>query len=427
MGSARKRQHSRRTWPRMGALTACVVAMGLFVSPAGATVFRGGPVIIPESGVGNPYPSTIAVSGQGYVTDVDVRLSRLTHSFSEDLDLLVVGPQGQSALILSDVAGGDGLSRTLTFSDQAAGPADPSVSGTYQPTNADDGSADLFPSPAPFGPFGSALSGFNETDANGTWLLYVNDDDALDSGSIGEWWVDITDRQRRSVRFSGREAREGEIATVTVTREPAGHPASVGYTTGGDRGGDIRPEATPGGDYQPVSGSLQFGEGETSKSFTIPLVRDDQRERIEVIPLNFTSLTGDARADRGQRLAITDGPPVTPLSKPRLSGPKVQRVLKQRGVVVHASLPIDVALTATGSIALPRAAAAAATVRLTAAKANLKAGKRARLKLKLTRKAARSVKRAFRKRRRLSAKILVKSKDRLGRKTSSRMTVRLKR
>ena len=160
------------SWSRIGALAACAVALGLFASSASGVTSSGGPISISDSGPGNPYPSQIEASGEGYVTDVDVKLTNFSHPFTEEVDLLLVGPQGQSALILSDVQGG-AFDSDLTFSDQAAGPADPSVSGAYRPTNADDGSADLFPSPAPVGPFGSPLSVFNDTDADGAWKLYA--------------------------------------------------------------------------------------------------------------------------------------------------------------------------------------------------------------------------------------------------------------
>ena len=412
---------------RIGVLAAaCGLAMAVLASPAGAQSFSGGPIGIPDSGPGNPYPSLIGVSGQGYVTDVDVALNDLNHAFTEELDFLLVGPQGQSSLILSDVEG-DAFDSDLTFTDQAAGPADPSVSGTYRPTNADDGSADLFPSPAPVGPFGSPLSVFNDTDADGTWRLYAYDDASGDGGSIDGWRLVIQDRSRRTVGFNGGRFREDQIATVTVRRQ-AGHPATVGYTTGGRRSpNETLPEATPGADYRPVSGTLQFGEGETSKNFTIPLVNDRQTEPIEAISLGFTSFTGDARATGlSYRIEVADGRP--PLAKPTLSGRRVQRVLKQRGVVVYAALPIKTAFLATGTIALPRRASAVARVRLTkAATVIVPAGKRVRMKLKLTRRAAKRVKRGFRKRRRLSAKIVVRSKDVLGRKTWSRRTVKLKR
>jgi len=159
-------------------------------------------ITIPNNpGVISPYPSTISVSGlAGLVTDVDVTLFSISHSRPDDLDILLVGPGGQTVIILSDACGNvnpGGVS--YTFSDQAAsllGNTDPNVNcittGTYQPVNYDAG--DTFGAPAPGPAYGTALSNFNGTNPNGTWSLYVVDD--ITTGSIGTigggWSLTIT-------------------------------------------------------------------------------------------------------------------------------------------------------------------------------------------------------------------------------------------
>jgi hypothetical protein len=91
---------------------------------------------------------------------------------------------------MSDAGGGTDLNNvTLTFDDAAASNlADSStlVAGTYKPTDFVTG--DAFPSPAPAGPYGTALSAFNGLDPNGAWSLYVLDDAASDGGSIAGGW-----------------------------------------------------------------------------------------------------------------------------------------------------------------------------------------------------------------------------------------------
>ena len=148
------------------------------------------PIVVPGSGTMGPaslYPSTISVSGLlGTVTNVNVSLFGLTHTFPDDLDILLVGPTGAKTMLMSDAGGSHNIYNVnLTFSaGTASGLANSSVisSGTYRPTN--HGNSDSFPSPAPGGPYGSSLAVFNGLNPNGTWSLYVNDDQICDIGGI---------------------------------------------------------------------------------------------------------------------------------------------------------------------------------------------------------------------------------------------------
>jgi subtilisin-like proprotein convertase family protein len=156
----------------------------------------GGPIIIPAegtTGVADPYPSQITVSGlPASITKVRVTLF-LSHGFPDDLDIMLVGPGGQNAIIMSDVCGNpDATDVFLTLDDAAANnlPDDgPLVSGTFKPTNI--GAGDVFPDPAPAPADTSALSVFNGTNPNGVWRLYVVDDFGGDTGIIGTWRLDF--------------------------------------------------------------------------------------------------------------------------------------------------------------------------------------------------------------------------------------------
>ena len=120
-------------------------------------------------------------------------LRNLSHTWVADVDVLLVGPGGQTAVLLSDAGyGGGAVDATLTFDDEAAGTLnDVVVSGTYQPTNF--GADDAFPAPAPTQDGSAALSAFDGTDPNGTWRLYVLDEYSEDTGSIaGGWSLSIT-------------------------------------------------------------------------------------------------------------------------------------------------------------------------------------------------------------------------------------------
>lgn len=152
-----------------------------------------------------PYPSRIFVSGlTGAVCNLTVTLSGIRVTNPNDLDLMLVGPNGASMLIMSDADSNISTIAspvTITLDDAAASflPSAGGLStGTFKPTN-NGAAADLAfpaPAPAPINPVGSVsfASVFNGADPNGTWSLYVVDDVANgSSGSIvGGWCLTFT-------------------------------------------------------------------------------------------------------------------------------------------------------------------------------------------------------------------------------------------
>ena len=146
-------------------------------------------ITIPEGGPASPYPSTINVTNIPIqLAKITVTLGNLSHAFPADIDVMLVGPQGQTAIIMSDAGGfmpANGV--TLTIDDDAPGliPT-PLASGTFKPTNLQLG--DTFPAPAPTPSANSNLSIFNGTNPNGEWRLYVVDDVSLDGGEITFGW-----------------------------------------------------------------------------------------------------------------------------------------------------------------------------------------------------------------------------------------------
>lgn len=198
-------------------------------------VFEGPP---PFPGYSNPaalcttlgssadlYPSMIFVSGAtNNVGSVRVTLFGLTHQAPDNLDFLLVGPQGQNFIVMSDAGGAAPIGPqgvTLTFSDTAehvipdnVGPVD----GYYEPTSWEPGQQS-FPSPAPPTPYsepGSVLGGsdvqtlngvFGGTNANGVWKLYARDDGGTfgtgTTGCVnGGWRIEFT--RSMTASLSGR-------------------------------------------------------------------------------------------------------------------------------------------------------------------------------------------------------------------------------
>ena len=174
-------------------------------SPATQTFSNPSNVKIPgsafTSGVAGPYPSDIIVSGfpaTHRISRVQVTLTNVSHTFPDDLDVLLVGPEGHKFILMSDRgAGTDLVNATLIFDDAASSPlpAATITPGTYRPAN-EDITENPLPLPAPAGPYqfpapdGAATlaSVFDGTAPNGTWSLYVRDDRSQDIGEIGGGW-----------------------------------------------------------------------------------------------------------------------------------------------------------------------------------------------------------------------------------------------
>ena len=115
----------------------------------------------------------------GHGQKVTASLTGFGHAFTDDVDVLLVGPGGKKMLLLSDAGGGGNVTGlNLTFDDAAASalPDGSSLtSGTWKPSVYEAGT-DGFAPPRPGEPYGTALSAFNGTDPNGTWSLFVRDD-----------------------------------------------------------------------------------------------------------------------------------------------------------------------------------------------------------------------------------------------------------
>jgi subtilisin-like proprotein convertase family protein len=165
------------------------------------------PITINDANAATPYPSNITVSGlSGTVSDINVRLNGLSHSYLSDVALLLVAPDTNKRFVLmSDCGDNINVSNvTVTFDDQASslvfcdGGTVPT--GSYQPTSrlydnvTTFNPVDQFPAPAPQPadgysqptPTGTAtLNGtFGGTNPNGVWSLYVMDKFTNDAGEI---------------------------------------------------------------------------------------------------------------------------------------------------------------------------------------------------------------------------------------------------
>src|SRR3954470_16960594 len=80
------------------------------VQPAGAskrfknvnkTFSNSGQITIPGNGEATPYPTTIEVSGfkKGKISDINLTLLNFSHTFPDQVDVLLVDPSGRNALV----------------------------------------------------------------------------------------------------------------------------------------------------------------------------------------------------------------------------------------------------------------------------------------------------------------------------------------
>ncbi len=139
-----------------------------------------------DSGIADPYPATIEADGlQGTVTKVTVRLNGVHHGFASDIHAQLVGPQGQSAVLMAnatdrlppgpqelDVFDGD----VLTFSDGAPAPGRRPTTGVFAPFDPGFLLAFVPPAPPNVPAPPASLAVFNGTNPNGTWKLFLVDD-----------------------------------------------------------------------------------------------------------------------------------------------------------------------------------------------------------------------------------------------------------
>lgn len=190
------------------------------ITPTSAPGCNSQPIIINDSARGAPYPSSITFTDlDTSLIDVNVSLFGFTHTWPSDVDILLVGPQGQNLLLMSDAGGSfDANSINLILDDNAIQPLpyeSALSSAIYHPTNY--GGTENLLSPAPVSSSATSLGTFNGTNPNGTWNLYVMDDTGGDSGSIsGGWCLDLATTS--SIPTDGPSITPSNTPTASATR-----------------------------------------------------------------------------------------------------------------------------------------------------------------------------------------------------------------
>lgn len=180
------------------------------------------------SGPASPYPLTRQVSAlDGTIASVDVHLFGLTHTYPDDLDVVLVGPNGRAVMLMSDACGGTDLDNVNLRVASGSFPAMPDDSAcatdtTYSPTDWQPGES--LSAPAPPAPYRTSLATFAGTNPNGTWSLYINDDFDGDSGYLPEWALQLR------LRIETILTRHPEATTTSRSAVFAFHSDKAGAT-----------------------------------------------------------------------------------------------------------------------------------------------------------------------------------------------------
>ena len=268
-------------------------------------------------GAASPYPATRTITGQtGVITDLNVVLDGIWHQRPDDLDMLLVGPRGQKVVLMSDACGTFEVAAFgWRWDDEAAGPMPDgdgtnvcAVPNTYKPTDHEPG--DVWPSPAPAGPYGGALSEFDLTDPNGEWRLYVNDDSFGATGFFtNRFGLGIATRAKAEVAFAEAVAQVEEGATRALTLKRTG-PATLGPGTVEVK--SLPATASSGEDFTPISSTVSFAANETEKTVDVTALADAADEPDESFVVTIDTPTGDARVGSPASATVTIPAPPAP-------------------------------------------------------------------------------------------------------------------
>jgi subtilisin-like proprotein convertase family protein len=326
--------------------------------------------------------STLTLAEAGRVKDVNVRIGSLTHTFVGDLKLELISPTGTTVVLATQVGGsGDNFTNTV-FDDEAA----TAISGSAPFTGS-------------FRPQADQLSRLDGEVQQGTWTLKVSDLVADDTGTLNSWGLDIAPAVCDFVPPASPAAPTGLAATASadsVTLDWADTPTATDYEV-------FRRGA--GGTYPEIPTALT-----SSSNFTDAGRASGQEYCYKVGATNGGSpglLSGEACATTpstggapGGGGPLGGGPPGGGGTGPKLDLSKLPRALTV-GTKGTLTLSFLAPPGQAGSIALKTVKAVAAQRRkrkLVVARKSFtaRAGGSVRIKLKLSRKGFRALKRARR-------------------------------
>lgn len=230
---------------------ASAASFNFFSSPGGLGPSENGGV----KGPANKYPSSIEVDGlDGDLTKVTATMIDFLAGRPDDIDMLLVSPEGDSVMLMSDACGEASFSpaQTWTFDDDApstltdSGPCSVTAPASFKPSDFVGNP----PEPDQFGvggiifpPFPTTLATFAGTDPNGPWDLYVKDDEEGVVGfGITSWELTLT------------------VEPPPQPAEPPAPPAPPDSTPGGGQSAPTTQSTTTTQSAPPATGVAEQGK-----------------------------------------------------------------------------------------------------------------------------------------------------------------------
>jgi uncharacterized repeat protein (TIGR01451 family) len=312
-----------------------------FTLPAVSTFWNHGLISIPsagnvltnaQSGPADPYPSSNLVFGiTTYVSGVTVTVSNLEHTFPHDINMLLVGPGGQSSILMAGTANHSSASSpvTITFDQSASGPVPATgslFSGSYQPAEYNSPVFTNAPGVSP--PYGTSLGVFTGVPANGWWDLYIYDGATGDYGAISNGWAltvtsitpvnQITDIGV-GVTASASQITVGGSETYTITVTNSGTNAATVFLTNTLSSGLQFVSNSTGGfaPYQQVGQAQYYNLGTVSAAtnVTIGFVAATTGVGIQTSTVNIGSSLIDPNTNNNMAVAsVSVQPPTADIS-----------------------------------------------------------------------------------------------------------------
>lgn len=237
--------------------------------------------------------STYRVQSGATVSDVDVRIGELRHSYLGDLEI-ELSHAGVTVVLFDPPAGwsADDIVDAVFDSDAAdavPGSGDEPLSGRFRPA--------------------ASLDAFDGTPAGGDWTLRITDRAGGDTGTLREWGVDGPRAQFPCPRLeipaasTGDAVLAGDGATLTGTVTPNGRATGLRFAWGTTAGyGQTTPVQAVGAGAAAVAGSAAIGGLAPGSTY---------HYRVEAIRENGqVAVAGDDRTFTVAAPPVVEPPPV---------------------------------------------------------------------------------------------------------------------